>query len=150
MTKLSNCINGIVVEKSADKAIVSIVRHSACAGCGACGMASESSKVKIEAINTADANVGELVSIDMKNPNLLKAAFIAYGIPLLVLIAGVLSVGPGLNAIGYRGDSEIAAGVVSLLLTGAAYLIIRKNEEKIGQIIGYSPAITEVLKHGEI
>ncbi|MZQ76130.1 MAG: sigma E positive regulator RseC/MucC [Peptoclostridium sp.] len=113
-------------------------------------MASESSKVKIEAINTADANVGELVSIDMKNPDVLKAAFIAYGLPLLVLIAGVLSVGAGLNAIGYRGDSEIVAGVVSLLLTGAAYLIIRKNEEKIGQIIGYSPAITEVLKHGEI
>ncbi|AHM56282.1 hypothetical protein EAL2_c09830 [Peptoclostridium acidaminophilum DSM 3953] len=147
---MSSCINGIVVEKSADKAIVSIVRHSACAGCGACGMASESSKVKIEAINTVDANVGELVSIDMKNPDVLKAAFIAYGIPLLVLIAGVLSASAALSTLGYKGDSEVAAGMVSLLLTGAAYLIIRKNEDKIGKLIGYNPAITEVLKGSEI
>ena len=64
-------------------------RHFACASCGKCATTSEEKYIIVEADNTIGAKVGDRVEVNMETVNVLKAAFIAYTIPLLALLLGI-------------------------------------------------------------
>ncbi len=80
---------GIVLELLADgMAKVKTSRHNDCENCGACP---GNSAMVLTARNPLGAKPGQLVAIEIKEVNMLKAAFIVYMQPLLAAFLGSLA-----------------------------------------------------------
>ncbi|NLP36431.1 MAG: SoxR reducing system RseC family protein [Firmicutes bacterium] len=133
---------GLVVEIVEDRAIVAVQRHDVCAKCGACGIAvSGRGENHLEALNRANAAVGQKVKIISDTSHVLKASFMVYIIPLLALLLG-LYVGQLLDgSLGVFARLDIILGIVFLL---ASYLFVRGYDRKLAGRQTYATVI-EIL-----
>lgn len=111
--------SGKIVEITPQQMVVEIVSESACSSCHAsalCGMAEIKHK-KIELPAQVGYSIGEEVWVNLKKTMGMKAVWLAYVLPLLVLIAGVL-------LFSALGMAELLCGLASLALVALYYLII--------------------------
>ena len=112
---------GKVIRITPQVVTVSILQHGACSAChaaGLCGMAELSEKnVDVPASLHANYSVGDEVNVVLKASMGFKAVWLAYCIPLLVLLAVVLVLlGLGLG--------EVPAALCGLGATGLYYLLL--------------------------
>ncbi len=135
---------GIVVETYDDKAKVKLMRHTACGDCGACQHGVENMQMTIEALNTANAVKGDKVVLDLENANVLKAAFIAYGIPLIVLMVGMFVTKAIVESLGLMINVEVAAMIVGAVLMTITFLMIKRKENEFKDSNNYIAKITEI------
>ncbi len=81
---------GIVEKLDGDFAIISVERGSMCGNCpskNVCHPFSDGdNKITITAINKINAKVGDKVLLKIDDKNFLKASFIVYGIPIVILL----------------------------------------------------------------
>ncbi|MBP2638307.1 MAG: SoxR reducing system protein RseC [Firmicutes bacterium] len=63
-------------------------RHSDCENCGSCP---GSNAIVVDALNPLGAQRGQRVEIEVKQVNMLKAAFIVYMLPLIAAVVGVIA-----------------------------------------------------------
>ena len=131
---------GVVTNVLDDKnAMVLVKRHSSCESCNACKMGREEKTLEVEAINRAQAQVGQNVTVDLEHQNVLKAAFIIYLIPLITLIFTV--------AITIKiFDNELISALVGFISMAIVFLVIKKNEHKFKDNEEYVPVITEIIE----
>lgn len=137
---------GKVLSIDEDIAVVKLMKHAACGDCGACHIGDENMDIQIEAINKLGANIGDIVVIDMDDPNVLSAAFIAYGIPLISLIIGIFSGEYILELLNIHKNTEgysLAIGIIFLFIS---YLYIKGNEKKYKVNPKYKSRITQIIK----
>ena len=146
---MSCAMTGLVLQKKGENAILKMQKHSACAGCGACSMADEKMNLNVEAFNDAGSEVGDIVEVQLNAPDLLKAAFIAYSIPLIALIVGVVGGIQLLQLMSYNGNIEVAGGAAGVFLMVVSYALIRMNEKKIKKSGKYSPVIVKVIQKND-
>jgi len=79
---------GIIIEIFGNNiAKVKVGRHNECKNCGACP---GDSSVVIEAKNSIGAKTGQRIAFEMKETNMLMAAFVVYILPLIAVVIGVL------------------------------------------------------------
>ena len=78
----------------------------------------------------------------MEAPNVVKAAFIIYTIPLLSLIAGIFLSNPLFGLLGF--ESEIGSLAVGILFMVLALMLIKLNEPKIKKSNQYNPVIVSI------
>lgn len=84
---------GVVTEKSEKSVKVKIERNSACGeNCASCGMCPGTEQI-VEVENCTNADVGDMVLVEMKSKNVLKAAFLVYILPLILLVFGYFVAG---------------------------------------------------------
>ena len=106
---------GIVIEVINDMAKIKVGRHNDCSNCGACP---GSDSVIISAINKVGAKPGQRVAFQMKEVNVLRAAFVVFILPLVAIFIGVL-LGGFIG--GYIGDKtytfQIVGGIITFLLS---------------------------------
>lgn len=136
---------GIVRNQKGNKAQVSIQRHAACGDCGACHVGRDKMTMNAFAVNAIGAKEGELVEVEMQFTNVMKAAMIAYGIPLVMFFIGAVVGFYMLNPILGAGESPMPAFFAGLGLTALSYMIIRALEKKGVFTKGYEPHITAIL-----
>ena len=136
---------GIVMDKSGDFASVKLMKHAACGDCGACHMGAENMNITVECVNESCAEVGDRVEIDMKTQNVLGAAFIAYVIPLFVLVVGIAVSNAIMKGIGYEEHRELISFLVGASLTAITYFVIKLNDEKFYNSKKYLSTITKIL-----
>lgn len=111
--------SGKIVEITPQQIVVEIVSESACASCHAsalCGMAEIQHK-RIELPAQLGYSPGEEVWVNLKRTMGMKAVWIAYVLPLVVLVAGILIMGA-------LGAGELVCGLASLGLVAVYYLIV--------------------------
>ena len=78
---------GIVREVSGDFCIVGVKRNSACGdNCTTCSATCKQKEATCTAKNTAGAQVGQKVAIEINTQKVLKSAFLVYVLPIFVLI----------------------------------------------------------------
>ena len=110
---------GKVVSMTPRTTTVQIVSHSACSEChaaGLCGLSEYTEKaIEVPADPTATYGVGDEVQVVLKASMGFKAVWIAYFLPLVVLLAVAL----GLTALGV---SEVASGLAGIGAVGLYYL----------------------------
>ena len=110
---------GQVVSMTPQLTTVRIVSHSACSEChaaGLCGLSEYSEKaIQVPTDPYASYAVGDEVNVVLKASMGMKAVWLAYFLPLVVL----LSVALGLIALGV---GEVAAGLSGLAAVGVYYL----------------------------
>ncbi len=122
---------GVVESTNGEKAMVGLTRHTACGECGACQMGKENLNRRVEALNPLGAKVGDRVTMEMEDQKVLKAAFIVYIIPLIVLIVGMILTNLALVYFQISDMVELYGFLVGLVGMGISFLIIKKREDKL-------------------
>ena len=136
---------GLVVGLKEELAVVNIKRKSACGSCKACEMGrSNISELNVEVKNSLGAAVGDHVKIQMQTPDILKAAFLVYMIPLLALLGGVTLTYLIQRAQNISNEPMmIVVGVVLMLFS---FLYVRKKDKQLKETEAFEPIMTEVIK----
>lgn len=111
---------GKIVDIAPDFITVEIVAESACATChaaGLCGTADATHKAISVPATVGDWRVGQEVQVLLRRSMGFKAVWLAYAIPLVVLMAVLL----GLNAAGF---GELASGLAAIAAVGVYYMFL--------------------------
>lgn len=113
-----------------------------CVGCKGCSQATER---ELEVPGEPRA-IGEVVWLSMEPKNVTKAAFLAYGLPLLLLVAGLFSSIALLANTRYDTSSELIGLGVGLALFITSYLYLRKGECERAMSPQYQAKIIENIE----
>lgn len=106
---------GLVIEVINDVAKIKVGRHNDCSNCGACP---GNDSVIISANNTVGAKPGQRVIFEVKEANVLRAAFVVFILPLIAAFIGVILGGAIGKYIGFNiHTSQIAGGIIMFLLS---------------------------------
>jgi sigma-E factor negative regulatory protein RseC len=76
---------GVVIETSGDMAKVKSNRHGDCKNCGACP---GDNATVLDVQNPLGAKPGQRVVFEIKEENMLKAAFVVYILPIIAIFLG--------------------------------------------------------------
>ncbi len=80
---------GTVIAVDGENATVAFKRSKACGDCHACiSFGTDQAQTAIR--NTLGAAIGDRVAIELHQGSVFKASLILYGLPLVLLLAGVL------------------------------------------------------------
>jgi sigma-E factor negative regulatory protein RseC len=145
-------IESITTVGGALRALVEVDAESACPrcaagnGCGAGLFTSNSGGRKVEAIVAAHLSVaqGDTVELSLASENLLRAALLVYGLPLLGAIAAA-----GLAFLLRLGDA--AAAVAAILGLAIGLLVSRRllrHSECIERFVPYVEKRLQSPRHG--
>ena len=119
--KVSVKHTGQVVSMTPQLTTVRIVSHSACSEChaaGLCGLSEYTEKaIQVPTDPYASYAVGDEVQVVLKASMGMKAVWLAYFLPLVVLLAIAL----GLIALGV---GEVVSGLAGLAAVGLYYLVL--------------------------
>ena len=119
---------GKIVRITPEVTTVSILQHAACGEChaaGLCGMADLAEKtVDVPTDPYAFHKVGDQVEVLLKASMGLKAVWLCYAIPLVVLLGVVVGL---LSA----GVPEVPAGLTGLAAIGLYYLLLYLFRNKL-------------------
>jgi sigma-E factor negative regulatory protein RseC len=111
---------GIVLEVTGKHmAKVKASRHNDCENCGACP---GNSALVLEARNDIGAKPGQRVAIEIREINMLKAAFIVYILPLLMIFFGAIAGGFFAENFGYQPLGFQAAGGILAFILSVVYI----------------------------
>lgn len=113
--------NGRIIDINPDFTTVEIIVSSACSEChakGLCGMSEEKEKVIMVPTDPyEEREVGDSVQVRTKMTMGLKAVWISYVIPLVILMILILSLSPVV-------DNEFLRGGIAVAGVGLYYFII--------------------------
>lgn len=101
--------------------------------------------MEVEAINTADARMGDRIVLNIETTSLLKAAFLLYVFPILAMIGGavlgqVVAVSRGSDASGF-------SALFGLLFFVLAFFAIRVFDRYLAKDARYQPEIIKIRQH---
>ena len=130
---------GLVTAINGGNAQIHFLRGSACAHCGACLTVGET-EMEISLPNTLGAKVGDRVDVDLSPKRLVQASLLAYAVPLVLMIAGVM--------LGSR-IADWAGLVLGVASCGIGYLILRIVEKRTKGKQSFQPRMTRILDDGE-
>ena len=131
---------GIVTKCEKDFAFVRITRDSMCGdNCGSCNLCGNKN-IEIKAINSKGAKPGDRVEMNMPEQSGFSASLLAYGMPMLILIAGII-VGAVLGYAELFG--VISLGVIALWYI---FLMVLEKNKKYAQRL--TPEIVKIVKEG--
>ena len=130
---------GLVTSVTDGTAQIRFLRGSACAHCGACLTVGDS-EMEISLPNTLGAKEGDRVAVDLSPKRVVQASLIAYAVPLVLLIAGVI--------IGSRFADWMGLAL-GLVACGISYLILRFVEKKSAKSKSFQPRMTRILDDWE-
>jgi len=105
---------------------------------------SEDEPLEIETLNPAGAKVGEGVRIELDSTSTLNAYGLAYGVPLLGLIAGAV-IGALLSRYMPRLETLFVAGMCIIGTGAGLFIAVRK-----GRHFKATPVITEIFAGGDV
>jgi sigma-E factor negative regulatory protein RseC len=128
---------GVIIEIFGnDMAKVKVGRHGECKNCGACP---GDSALVIEAQNSIGAKAGQRVAFEMKETNMLMAAFVVYIAPLIAILVGVIVGQTVATKFGYSVQGfQIGGGILAFLLSVLNIKVFDKfahNNKKMQPVI---------------
>lgn len=131
---------GIVVDTAGSTAKIRVSRHGDCKNCGSCP---GDSAMVLDAGNPINAVPGQHVVFEVKEVNMLKAAFIVYILPLIATFIGVIAGEWVAKKTGYSDMAfEIAFGTVAFVLS---VVYIKKFDKSARADINMQPVIIRAI-----
>lgn len=129
---------GKVVEITADTISVEIINKSACAAChakGVCAASEAASKIieipyTIETLSQ-DFEVGETVNVSLRPSLGMRATILAYGVPLVLLLAIIIAASKcGLN--------ELWTGLCGIIGVAAYYAVLALFRNRLSRVFTFT------------
>ena len=135
MQKVTEVIKhtGVVERISNNTCYVRILQNSACAGCSAarlCNSSESKEKIITVLLDGVDVQVGETVNIEGTVVQGLRAVYICYIVPLLLMVASLF--------VGVRLGGELLAILLSLLILAVYYGVLFVFRNNIGKHFGFT------------
>lgn len=129
------------MEVSNGMAKVQASRHSDCENCGSCP---GNNAIVVDALNPIGAQRGQRVAIEVKQVNMLKAAFIVYMLPLIAAVAGVVAGTYLANAqqVAEAMWYQVSGGIIAF---GVSLIYIRYFDRNARTNEKMRPVITRIL-----
>lgn len=126
---------GFVKEKKGDQLRVCFDRPEACEGCKGCakGLLPKKELLTI----TGQAEVGDMVDVEMPEAQMLKASMLAYAMPLALFLIGL-----GVGSAARLSDGVTA--LIALVCLGLGYAAARMIDKKLGRRRRWKTAIVNV------
>jgi len=137
---------GIVIKTDSRATWVKTVKSGNCAGCsarGSCHGIGGSDEMEVKVINEAGAKVGDRIVLSFKTSSLLKATFLLYVFPILLLIVGAVF-GQAMASRFDFNPSGLSA-IMGFSFFFAALLIIKTTANKLAKKNEYRPKIIKIL-----
>jgi sigma-E factor negative regulatory protein RseC len=136
---------GKVIKIEGNQATILFTRGTACGECGKCQVGRDKLEMIMIADNDVGAQVGDEVEIELENISFITAVTIAYGFPLLALMAGIFGGYYGLLALGIEEDMAQAIGAaLGFAAMAASYIIIKLKDKSIKKMKRFKPVITGI------
>jgi len=130
---------GLVVGIGNGTAQIQFLRGKQCANCGACLTAGEN-EMEITLENSLGAKVGDRVAVELSTKRVVQASLLAYAVPLVLLVGGVL--------LGSR-IADWAGLTLGVAACGIGYLILRFVEMRNRKRHSFQPRMERILEDGE-
>ncbi len=128
---------GIVTRCEKEFAYVKIRRDSMCGeNCGSCNMCANK-EIEIKAVNEKGAKIGDRVEMEMPEKSGLSAALFAYGIPMLILILGIIT-----GAVINMENIALLVTVMLIIIWYVALVLMEKNKRYSERL---TPIITKII-----
>lgn len=137
---------GIVIRTDEGGAWVKTIKTGACEGCsakGACHAADGGEEMEVKAINEAGAKVGDRIVLNFETGSLLKATFLIYMFPVLLLIIGAV-IGQEAGSYLDINPSGLSA-VIGFSFFFASLLIIKIKANQLAKKNEYRPKIIKIV-----
>lgn len=116
-----------------------VERTEACMQCHACEYGQK--EETFVPLPSGDWQEGDMIDIELQNGRISSASFLAYGIPLLGLITGLV-VGHFVSRIGaLSGASDIVQAACGVIGVAVGFMVLRSVEKRVGG--RYRPEITK-------
>jgi sigma-E factor negative regulatory protein RseC len=133
---------GIVLELRGEYALVMPTSHSGCDAAHCC-QGEGVQKVNVEMVNTVNAVEGDKVIFVAKEANMLKAAFIVYVLPLIMIFIGAIAGNLVASNIGSDTTTlSIIGGVLAFILS---VVIIKSYDRFAANSRDLKPVIIKVI-----
>ncbi len=117
---------------------VTFCRPDACQSCGAC----EGGKKEHVIWVRGEAKVGDIAVVDMPDRTVVRASLIAYGVPLVFLLLGLV-----LGSALFPGN-DLAAALGACIGLGGSLLVLKLTEKFRAGKPGWTPELVDVLEKG--
>ena len=134
---------GIVKAIRGSMAVAVTKREDACEHCTAkdsCEMfGGTGANAEVEALNTAGAEVGDIVTISLNSSAVLKGAFFIYMVPIVGLVGGIVLGFVLANVLPFK--QEIVVGVTAGVALVISFLWLRKKAKKLARTREFVPEI---------
>ena len=137
--------SGIIMQIMENTMMVEFERSEMCAKCGACQHGQKQAML-MEVQRIGDAAIGDKVQVQLPERTLIKASFIAYGIPLLMLLAGLIGGEYAAKALSLPGNADHYAALLGIGLAALSFLVIRLTERRRGESGNYAPRVVSIEK----
>ncbi len=135
MQKVTDVIKhtGVVEAINGNNCYVRILQHSACSGCSAqrlCNSSESKEKIITVLLNGEDVLVGETVNIEGTVVQGLRAVYICYMIPLVLLIVSVY--------LGVRLGGDMLGVILSLGVLVIYFVVLYLFRNSIGEHFAFT------------
>lgn len=130
---------GEITDRKKDMMEITFCRPEACAACNACEGGKREHKIWIR----GEGRIGDIAVVDMPDKMVIKASAIAYGLPLVGLLGGMI-LG---NALAGGQDAWILGG--GAIGLAVSLLVLKMTEKKRADREEWSPRLVQVLEKGE-
>lgn len=124
---------GVVVHIGTDSCQVRILQASACSGCSArqlCRSSESKEKIVEVSLNGLDVLVGETVNVEGTVVQGIRAVYICYLIPLLLMVASLF--------IGVKMRGEMIGILLSFAVLTIYYVVLYMFRNNIGKHFGFT------------
>jgi sigma-E factor negative regulatory protein RseC len=137
---------GVVVRIDAAGTWVRTVRSNTCESCSsksACHTMGGGQEMEVAVVNRMDARVGDRVVLKLATSSFLKATFLIYMFPILLLVAGAAA---GEWAARFCGlDSPLPPVLAGFGALAVGLLLMRTIARRLGKKDEYRPRISRVI-----
>jgi sigma-E factor negative regulatory protein RseC len=137
---------GIVTKTDSGGAWVKTIKSGDCKGCtarGSCHSLGNNADMEVKALNEAGARVGDRIVLLFETSSLLKATFLLYVFPILLLMIGAVVGQEIAPRIDFNPSGLSAITGFSFFI--AAVLFIKFRANKMAQKKEYRPKIIKIL-----
>ena len=137
---------GLVMESRPGRAVVRIKRGEECEGCHACTFWDKGGDMVAEVENSLGASPGDTVRIQTGSQSKIKAAFLLYLFPLLMMFLGILGGQPLFVSLGLSRWAELLSVLSGLLLMAVSFAILYLASRRGGTKQIPPSRIVEILR----
>ena len=132
---------GFVKDKKGECLSVCFERPASCEGCKGCakGLMGKSELLTV----FGEAEIGDIVDVQMPENQVFKASLLAYAVPLLLLIAGLVAG----NALAL---SDIWSLVLAVAGLAAGYALVRMAEKHLRTLKEWRPTVIAARRPEEV
>jgi sigma-E factor negative regulatory protein RseC len=127
---------------------VLVKRPDACHGCGACKLANDEPRI-VAARNDVGALAGDTVEIELSGDILMRAVGLAYGVPLVMFMLGLLLGEPIARRIGLAVNPSLASAITAFIFLAAGYYLIHHYDRSLG-VGAFMSVATEIIDSAHV